>query len=66
MADWFEQLFGFREGDFHWTQSQFALRDGVLSSRHNEQKYVAGQFSTPTISELRDRYRVRTLQPCRT
>ena len=54
MADWFEQLFGFREGDFDWTQAQFALRDGVLSSRHNEQKYVAGQFSTPTISELRD------------
>ena len=54
MADWFEKLFGFRERDFHWTQSQFALRDGVLSSRHNDTKYVAGQFSTPTISELRD------------
>ena len=53
MSDWFEHLFGFVEGDYEWTQSQFGISEGVLSSKHTDKTFIAGSFSTPTLSELR-------------
>ena len=52
--DWFETLFGFKEGDYEWTQSQFDPVDGILKSRHNDKSFQIGLFSTPTLSELRE------------
>ncbi len=52
--DWFETLFGFKEGDYEWTQSQFDTIDGILKSRHNNKSFQIGLFSTPTLSELRE------------
>mgnify|MGYP001441297863 CR=1 FL=1 len=52
---WFEKLFGFKEGNYHWTQSQFNLSNGQLESLHNGRSYRVGRFSTPTVAELRAR-----------
>ena len=52
--DWFETLFGFKEGSYEWTQSQFDTLDGVLKSRHNDKSFQVGLFSTPTLSDLRE------------
>ena len=52
--DWFETLFGFKEGDYEWTQSQFDTVDGILKSRHNDKSFQIGLFRTPTLSELRE------------
>ena len=52
--DWFETLFGFKEGEYEWTQSQFETVDGILKSRHSDKSFQIGLFSTPTLSELRE------------
>ena len=54
MSNWFEQLFGFEEGPYPWTQKQFAVDGPWLASKHNDRRYQFGHFSTPTISELRE------------
>ena len=51
--DWFETLFGFPEGPYHWTQRQFIFRNGTLISRPNGRRLAVGQFSTPSLSDLR-------------
>ena len=53
MSNWFEQLFGFEEGPYQWTQRQFEVDGPWLTSKHADRRYQFGHFSTPTISELR-------------
>jgi len=53
MSNWFEQLFGFEEGPYEWTQKQFELDGPWLASKHSYRRYQFGHFSTPTIAELR-------------
>ena len=53
MSNWFEQLFGFEEGPYPWTQKQFEVDGPWLTSKHIDRRYQFGHFSTPTISELR-------------
>ena len=53
MSYWFEELFGFREGSYPWTQKQFEVDGPWLTSKHCDRRYQFGDFSTPTISELR-------------
>ena len=60
--DWFETLFGFKEGSYEWTQSQFETVDGVLKSRHNDKSFQIGLFSNPTLSELREQAMTQTGQ----
>ncbi len=53
MSNWFEELFGFKEGPYPWTQKQFEVDGPWLTSKHSDRRYQFGHFSTPTISELR-------------
>ena len=53
-SEWFEELFGFAEGEYTWTQSQFDSVEGYLRSRHNDRSFKIGKFSTPTVTELRE------------
>lgn len=50
---WFEQLFGFREGPWAETQAQFAVSGEELRSLANGRSFAIGQFSTPSLAELR-------------
>lgn len=52
--EWFKRLFGFEEGGYTWTQSQFELSGDLLKSRHNDNRFKIGEFSTPTVAELRE------------
>ena len=51
--NWFETLFGFTEGPYHWTQRQFIFGNGTLISRPNRRRLIVGKFTTPTLSDLR-------------
>jgi len=53
MSNWFEQLFGFEEGPYQWTQRQFEIDGPWLTSKHCDRRYQFGDFSNPTILELR-------------
>ena len=53
MSTWFQQLFGFEEGPYQWTQQQFDIEGLYLKSKHNKRSYQMGEFTTPTIAELR-------------
>ena len=53
--NWFETLFGFREGPYHWTQQQLDLDGHTLVSRANGRRFDVGHFSTPSVAALRDR-----------
>lgn len=53
--NWFETLFGFREGPYHWTQQQLDLDGHTLVSRANGRRFDVGYFSTPSVAALRDR-----------
>ena len=53
MSNWFEQLFGFEEGPYQWTQRQFEIDGPWLTSKHCDRRYQFGDFSTPTLLELR-------------
>lgn len=50
---WFEQLFGFTEGPWDWTQQQFSLDNQTLTSKANNRHWHIGTFSTPSLGELR-------------
>jgi hypothetical protein len=53
-VDWFEGLFGFREGRWAETRSRFSLADTHLRAP-NGRTFGVGRFSTPRLSELRER-----------
>ncbi|MEE4202629.1 MAG: hypothetical protein V2I45_03295, partial [Halieaceae bacterium] len=55
--NWFEQLFGFTETDWESTQRQFSLDGRTLTSKANGLRWNIGEFSTPSLGELRARAR---------
>jgi hypothetical protein len=61
-ANWFESLFGFTEGGGRWssdggeylrTKARFRVEGKNLRSLVNNKVYAIGDFSTPTLAELR-------------
>lgn len=59
---WFEELFGFAETSYEETRSQFALEGTRLRSLANGRSFAVGQWSTPTLAELREQVRTTTPQ----
>jgi hypothetical protein len=53
--DWFEQLFGFVEGDYESVREQLEVRGNRLRSRANGRFYGIGRLETPSLGELRER-----------
>lgn len=53
--DWFEELTGFREGDYHLTRSRLEISRGQLRSKVNGRTFATGELETPTLAELRQR-----------
>lgn len=53
--DWFETLFGFVESDWDATRARFSLEGTMLTSGVNGRSFDAGEFETPTLTELRAR-----------
>lgn len=53
--DWFESLFGFREGAYADTQSKFAAEGGRLTSLVNGRSWSIGAFEIASLAELRRR-----------
>jgi hypothetical protein len=51
--DWFEQLSGFKERGYTATQERFELQGSTLRSKENLKTYEIGEFSTPSLAELR-------------
>ena len=51
---WFRLLFGFEESSYEETRRQLFVRAGRLHSRVNDASYAVGEFSTPTLAELRE------------
>jgi hypothetical protein len=51
--DWFEGLFGFREGAYTATQSKFVAEGGRLISRANGRSWSIGAFEMASLAELR-------------
>jgi hypothetical protein len=56
--DWFESLFGFREGAYAGTQSKFAAEGARLTSRANGRSWSIGGFEMGSLAELRRRAEV--------
>ena len=56
--DWFESLFGFREGAYAATQFMFAAEGGRLISRANGRSWSIGGFEMASLAELRRRAEV--------
>ena len=54
--NWFQSLFGFDEFDFKKIpiQKQFRLNGNKITSNHNNRSFDIGNFSTPTLNELRE------------
>jgi len=55
MTDWFQRLTGFAEDDYASTQQRLAVDGEELVSHVNGNRYGIGQFSLPTVAELRAR-----------
>ena len=55
MTDWFQRLTGFAEDDYASTQQRLAVDGEELVSLVNGKRYGIGQFSLPTVAELRAR-----------
>lgn len=51
---WFKTLFGFAEGSYTQTKSRFVVEGTKLRSKENERSYAIGNWSTPTVGELRE------------
>ena len=53
--DWFYTLFGFREMDYNYKeiQSKFTISNRKLKSQVNNQVYLIGDFSNPSVAELK-------------
>jgi hypothetical protein len=54
-TQWFEQLFGFREGSYADTRSMFTVEGPTLRSLANARAFAVGRFSTPSLGALRQR-----------
>jgi hypothetical protein len=50
---WFERLTGFAERDYADTHSKLAVEGDRLCSLVNGRSFGVGQFSTPSLHELR-------------
>jgi hypothetical protein len=55
MTDWFQRLTGFAEDGYVSTQQRLAVDGAELVSLVNGKRYGIGQFSLPTVAELRAR-----------
>ena len=53
-ANWFEDLFGFRERSYDETKKNLEMMGATLRSRVNQRSYVIGELTTPSLGELRD------------
>jgi len=53
-ADWFEDLFGFRERSYDDTRKHLEVVGTSLSSRVNGRSYAIGELTTPSVRELRE------------
>lgn len=45
--DWFERLFGFREGKYSEVKEKFSVDGSVLKSLENGNTFNIGEFTTP-------------------
>jgi len=60
-SDWFSNLFFFREGDYALTKSLLELQQEgsynylVSNATDTPRKYCVGNFSTPTLGQLREK-----------
>lgn len=61
--NWFTQLTGIPEHSPNQVRSQLELVDGMLHSRVNGQSWYCGQFSAPSLSELRTVFEPELNQP---
>lgn len=52
--DWFERITGFKERGYKETQSQLELVGTKLRSRANKREFEIGEFSMPSLAELRN------------
>ncbi len=55
MTDWFQRLTGFAEDGYASTQQRLAVDGEELVSLVNGKRYGIGQFSLPTVAQLRAR-----------
>ncbi len=55
MGDWFKSLFGFKEAGYALTQAQFAVAGPELVCHATNERFYMGEFSTPSLAELRQR-----------
>jgi hypothetical protein len=55
MTDWFQRLTGFAEDGYTSTQQRLAVERDELVSRVNGKRYRIGEFTLPTVAELRTR-----------
>ena len=55
MTDWFARLTGFAEDGYAATRQRLAVDGDELVSRVNGRRYGIGQFTLPTVAELRAR-----------
>ena len=53
--DWFSLLFGFKETGYSSTQKQFEIEGNTIKSKVNGETFEIGEFSTPSLKELRER-----------
>lgn len=73
-ADWFKNLFGFDEQNYTYkeVQNKFKVMQQTLYSKENNKLYIIGEFSTPSLDELRkipieyDRYGILKFGTVRT
>ncbi len=53
--DWFEKLFGFREGDYELTQQRLEVSGSKLRSKINGRRFSIGDLELVSLETLRDR-----------
>ncbi|CAK0791067.1 unnamed protein product [Prorocentrum cordatum] len=58
-GDWFERHFGFEEDGEASVKDHTYVENGILYSRKNGRKYAVGEFTTPSLEELRSEVRDR-------
>jgi hypothetical protein len=54
-VDWFEKLFGFREGNYEFTRQQMQIQGSTLRSRVNGRIFGIGELELVSLHDLRDR-----------
>lgn len=63
--DWFEKLFGFREGEYELTRQRLAVDGLTLRSRVNGCSYGIGELELVSLQTLRERVRAGGGRPGR-